>query len=251
MIVTLTILLGISGLLVIWWVISRLRVAAKERKIMLEYVEMNAKLELLNRNLRRDHERTYRAIARRLHDDIGAETSSAKLMLTALARTMEGDEFTLYLNIKSSLDRVIAQARSISQDLYPACLQMAGLDAALQELCERMHQPRWSAVEYKSSGLSRRLDIEHEEVLYRSVRELIINSQKHALAWKIQVSSQWMDKGLKIDVLDDGRGWQAYLNDGKTSGHKMLADTLERIRAGFQIVPSQRGFHATIMYRAN
>lgn len=251
MVTALFILLGIIVLLLSWWTVSRLLMAAHERKIMLEYLEKNVELDLLNKRLRKDHEVTYSAIGRRLHDDIGAELSSAKLMLASLARSMEGDDFGLYLSIKSSLERAIAQARTISHDLYPACLPTAGLDAALQELCARMHDPRWSAVEYHSSGQARRLDLSHEEVLYRSVRELLINSRKHAAAWKINVRSHWLDRELTIDVLDDGLGLQSVLGDDRGAGHKIIKGTLRMIQADFQIIPTRKGFHASIIYHDN
>lgn len=213
--------------------------------LTLQNKELNRQLSLC----RSSHERIYEALAKKLHDEIGGEISAAKLMLTPLSRNLYEEDFALFLRVDKMLERIAAQARDISHDLYPSSLRVVGLNDTLQELCLQYHAPKSLAVEYSFVGRVQRLPQGHEEVIFRSVKELLINAQKHSSAWVTHVNANWQEKELEISITDNGMGMPITKLDFPGAGHRLIQGGMSSIGGSFVVHRPLKGFMATLKYR--
>jgi signal transduction histidine kinase len=196
-----------------------------------------------------DHkEKEYIALSRRLHDEIGAELASLKLMLVSLARNLHGADFEWTLRMNQVIDNVTVIARDLSADIYPVSLRKEGLDTALMELFERKNNPKIHAVKFISKGARKRLPFDHETVIYSAVKELVNNSIRHSCAWHIEVESNWSDRELIVSVKDDGLGPTNFKKNSKGLGHKLMRGSLEMIDASIKVNSTPKKFNTVIKY---
>ena len=189
-----------------------------------------AQLRNLAGELARAEQRERRRLAQALHDDHQQLLVAARLHLGILLHA--DDPRSEVPRLEQLLDEAVQSARTVSRELSPAVLYDAGLAAAL----------RWYAgIQREKYGLEVHVDAddsinpEAEEVgvfLYQAVRELLLNTVKHAdtnEAW-IRMRSAEGD-WLRIDVRDHGRGFdpERRLEAGAEGGQFGLFGMRERL----------------------
>lgn len=175
-------------------------------------------------------ERERRAIARDLHDDLGQILHVAKIKLDALIRKVPADTAGA---LGRELDRLISSAsarvRSLTSQLSPPVLHTMGLVPALAWLAEEMERSYGLIVEVEDDGRPKPLTPAQSAILFRAVRELLINVSKHAGTAFARVEAAVDGDFLVLRVEDEGTG----IGDvGKAlSGHRGygLASVRERI----------------------
>jgi len=100
--------------------------------------------------------------------------------------------------LAGALDRT----RRLMFELRPQVLQREGLAAAIEELAA---EGPWSSHTVEIE-VPRQSDTA-EALVYRTIRELIINARKHSQASELRVSGAVDDGELVFDVRDDGVGF--------------------------------------------
>lgn len=148
-------------------------------------------------------------IARDLHDRLGGLLTGVKMRLAP-----ESEEAKL-------TDEAIREMRNVSHHLLPDSLQRFGLCAALRDYCQTMRK-----VTFSFYGDEKR--IEHEEVIYCIVHELVNNAVKNADADHIQVQLMVGDDTTTINVSDDGNG-NLELSTSEGSGMRNIRERVEAI----------------------
>jgi len=166
--------------------------------------ERTAELRKLAGRLTRTEERERRLLAKELHDDLGQLLAAIKIRLTSLTRKA----------LQPSIDRIVElvdkaeeSARGIVRQLSPPLLSEMGVVSALDWLAQEMDKVFGLVVEIHVEGEPNRLDKENLAILYRSVRELLINVAKHAGVALARVTC--IDDGvcLTVSVSDEGCGF--------------------------------------------
>ncbi|MCH8493642.1 MAG: sensor histidine kinase [Idiomarina sp.] len=136
-----------------------------------------------------------------LHDGLGQ-------ILTALTRKL--DVAVIEQGVDASVAELAAHAlsdvRQLSRLMRPRILDDLGLAAALnwlvRTLCE--HEQLESSIE---------IDIEEEPsshvaiLVFRIAQEALTNAVRHANADKISVFATRVGKALRLDIIDNGRGF--------------------------------------------
>ena len=107
------------------------------------------------------------------------------------------------------LECCIQDARSLIFDLSPPILYELGLNAALEWLAERIQEQFQIPVEFESRVGEPQLDNDQQVILFQVVRELLINVGKHSDASRSKVVLSQLKPFLKIQVMDDGVGFDA------------------------------------------
>ncbi|MBI4417509.1 MAG: PAS domain S-box protein [Ignavibacteriales bacterium] len=149
-----------------------------------------------------------RRIAREIHDGLGQMLTAIKFNVEVLEDAIGRGEAEKKLEeIKLLLDNVMAEAREISYDLMPSVLEDFGLSPALQLLCETFSRRMNIAVKFQSHAVSRRFDRSLEVNLYRTVQEALNNIAKHAQAATADVQLLGSDRGTRMIIEDDGKGF--------------------------------------------
>jgi PAS domain S-box-containing protein len=145
--------------------------------------------------------------AQELHDGLGPLLSTLKMHVQWIANpdnTKNKDK--IIQHAIRSIDLAISSAKEIADNLSPHVLQRFGLVNAVKSYTE--HIKETSSVTFDViSNLRDRLDTNLELILYRIILECINNSVKHAAAKKIVVRFMKQNLWVKIEISDDGKGF--------------------------------------------
>lgn len=208
---------------------------AEEESIVLqkELRSLAAQLQLAE-----EHER--RRIARDLHDSIGQILSFSGSELKSLQRTAPTPIAHSLRSIAHQLDIAVEQARTLSFDLSPGLLYDLGLEVAIEDLADKMSRERKIKCIFECCPLAKPLTDDVKVLLYRSVRELLINAAKHAKAEKVKISCVRSGADIQIKVEDNGRGFDVSIlkditKNVKGFGLMNLRERLEYIGGRFEI----------------
>jgi signal transduction histidine kinase len=107
------------------------------------------------------------------------------------------------------LECSIQDARSLIFDLSPPILYELGFSAALEWLADRIYEQFHIPVEFESRLSAPELKNDQQVILFQVVRELLVNIGKHSQASKAKVILSREGPVLKIQVNDDGVGFDA------------------------------------------
>jgi signal transduction histidine kinase len=168
------------------------------------------------------------ALARELHDELGAILTAARLDVAWLAAQpgCAGDPIGPRL---AALQQVLAQGielkRRIVEDLHPTVLTHLGLVAALEQLVAS-HRARFAGRLVASLDERAALRGEPALALYRIAQEALTNVHRYAGARTLRVSLERIRGAVVLGVEDDGCGF----DPGRVgSGHHGLAGMRHRI----------------------
>jgi two-component system, chemotaxis family, CheB/CheR fusion protein len=181
--------------------------AALERGI----VERTAQLRALSAALSLTEERERRAIAADLHDDLGQTLAALKMRLDLLHKRAPAGPLADDLRSASELLlQASNRVRSLAFQLSPTILYELGLVPALEWLADEMRRTYALQVTVEAdSGARVSLDASMRTILFRAVRELLINVSKHADTHLAKVVCRTEGAHMVIIVADNGKGFDA------------------------------------------
>jgi PAS domain S-box-containing protein len=186
-------------------------------------------------------------IARDLHDGPVQGVSAASLSLEAALLMIRAGDVDQGVEVLTKIREELAgeadALRRLMSGLRPPVLEERGLLPALRETLVRFGADQ--SVDTEFSG---RVDVplpeDLETLAYRIVQEALSNAAKHADAAQVIVMVQASDAQLRVEVEDDGRGFDAglardFLRDGRVG----LASMRERVElaSGSLVVRSSPG----------
>jgi light-regulated signal transduction histidine kinase (bacteriophytochrome) len=164
-------------------------------------------LRALVADLEATEDRQRRQIARDLHDDLGQTLAAARIRLTALCDDRRDDVRLQANEVGALIDRASGAIYSLASQLAPDVLHELGLIPALEWLGEDIERTFGLRVNMVDDGYPKPLAQEARSILYRAVRELLINVSRHALTDSATVESECQDQRIIIRVSDSGVGF--------------------------------------------
>ena len=183
-----------------------------ERKKAEETIlENQAQLKSLASQLSLTEESERRRIATELHDQIGQSLVFSKIKLDELHQSATSSELTKALDeICNNIGRIIQDTRTLTFDLSSPILNELGLEAAVAEWLDvQIREKHGIETEFVDDGQQKLLDDDIRALLFRNLRELLVNVIKHADAHKVKVSIRRVNEHIHINVEDDGKGFDA------------------------------------------
>jgi PAS domain S-box-containing protein len=179
-----------------------------EKKLL----EHQAKLKSLASRLSLAEERERYRLATDLHDQISQSLVISKIKLDQLGKSSGSDEFKDSLkDISNCLGQVIDDTRALTFDLSYPILYELGFEAAVAEwLTDQIQVKHGIKTEFTNDGHQKPLDDDIRVLLFRNVRELLINVVKHARPKKVKVSICRIKDNIRISVEDDGVGFDPH-----------------------------------------
>ena len=105
------------------------------------------------------------------------------------------------------IDQAIQSVRSLTLELSLPILYELEFGAAIEWLVEQIQEQHDIRIDLEDDGQPEKMDEEVTVLLFRTVRELLINVVKHAQARSVKVSIQKDDSSIRIEVVDDGIGF--------------------------------------------
>ncbi len=152
-------------------------------------------------------DRERRQIARDLHDDLGQTLAAARIRLAALCDDPRADVQAKANDVGALIDAASRSIRSLATQLAPAVLNELGIAAALDWLGEEIERTFGLKVTVIDDGKPKPLRQEARSIVYRAVRELLINVAKHARTDAARVESERRGDFFVVRVSDEGLGY--------------------------------------------
>jgi two-component system CheB/CheR fusion protein len=152
-------------------------------------------------------ERERRRIAADLHDHIGQSLALAQIKLTSTRDAVTGAPRTAIDEAVELLAQSAIDTRTLTFELSPPVLYDLGLKAALSWLVEDVEKRHGIRIELHDDEVDKPLDEATAALVFRAVRELLLNVFKHAKAPSAKVSLRRTGDHFDIDVEDAGVGF--------------------------------------------
>lgn len=179
---------------------------AQRQAIEARLREHEQQLEELASELSLVEERERRRLATLLHDEIGQPLAIARIKL-ADARGQDADLTAVIDEALVLIGHALEQSRSLTSELSPPILYELGLEPALEWLVETTEQRHGIRGSYTSDGKHKPVSNEVQVMVFQAVREMLVNTAKHAAAKTVTVSTTCDGDQLVVEVFDDGRGF--------------------------------------------
>ncbi|HDH09943.1 MAG TPA: sensor histidine kinase, partial [Chloroflexi bacterium] len=141
--------------------------------------------------------------------------------------------------LRDTAQEALRDMRLLLFELRPPELEQVGLAAALQARLEAVEGRAGLETELRVEGEGR-LPPEIEEGLYRIAQEALNNALKHAQARKVTVYLRQDERGVTLEVADDGIGFDPKAVEGKGMGLRSIAERV-RLMGGRLEIQSEPG----------
>ncbi len=143
---------------------------------------------------------------RLIHEGLGQELAVALLFLRRLGGHEQLDSAI------AGVERAIDTVRRISMLVSPPALTQLGLSAALQMIGRDLTTRHGMGFDFEEVSTHARYPRSIEMILFRCVRELLVNALRHSEGSHVGVFIEHHSDAISITVSDDGRG----LDDSET-----------------------------------
>ncbi len=183
-------------------------------------VEQAKKLRLLSAQLSLAEEAERRRIAEMLHEDLQQLLVAARMQLAALCKTRDaGEREPIAREIADVLERSFKLTRSLSVELAPPVLYEHGLAAALEWLAAETGKNYNVKITLEADSSANPEAADVRIFLFRAVRELLLNSVKHAVGSAVHITMRCLRPDrVRIIVADAGPGFDPTSLDDKRTG---------------------------------
>lgn len=218
---------------------TELEKEVKQRTILLR--ELAAHL-----NTVRENERI--TIAREIHDELGQQMTVLKMDMSWLKRKLtnvspEANE--KIDDLLSMINQTIATVRRIASELRPGVLDHLGLTAAIDWQLKELEKRLNIKTEFVSENVPGMLPEKIKTGVFRILQESLTNVARHANATIVEASLKFENKKLRLQVTDNGNGFDIEKANHKTLG---ILGMKERAAAmnGVYIIESNPGKGTTV-----
>jgi PAS domain S-box-containing protein len=200
--------------------------------------EHRAQLKSLASELSLTEERERHRLATDLHDHISQALVFSRIKLQELHASVSSAEIAGPLEEAcNNLDRIIQDTRTLTFDLSSPILYELGFEAAVSEwLEEQIGKKQGVKTQFEDDGQPKPLEDDIRVLLFRNVRELLINIVKHADAKNVKVSIRRINQQIYVCVEDDGIGFNpAEVASNAGFGIFSIRERLEQLAGHIEI----------------
>ncbi len=213
-----------------------------------EQRKADAQLRAMARQIVSSQEAERARVARELHDGVSQWLVSVKYLFeSALERARRsGSDAELARSLDAGAQRlreVLGEVRRISHDLRPALLDDLGLARALEHLAREWGQRSGVAVEVTCDDAGE-VPEAVATALFRVAQEALGNVERHAQARQVRLRLERRGTGLRFELEDDGRGFDAdaLMRSPRAGlGLTHMRERVESLGGRFEIASSAAG----------
>ncbi len=187
----------------------RLEREIQERKKYQQQMELyQDQLRTLSTELLSIEERERSKIAEDLHDRIGQALSVTRMQIDGLIEEAGDDTIRGQLEkITGTLSQILQDTRTMTFELSPPILYELGLVPALDWLAEQFAEQHSLHVDIDVEELPENASRTCLTLLFRTIRELLINVVRHAQTDRAKVHTHLDGDVLNVSVSDQGVGF--------------------------------------------
>ena len=186
-------------------------------------------------------ERERKRLARDLHDDVGQLLALMQLKTRALRDQLHAPERAAVDAIADLIRQVSQRVASLSFQLHPPILESEGFEPAARWLAEALRESHELKVDFEDEGDLGELDRATAVVLFRCLRELLINVAKHTDTKQASVRVALCRVGVELVVTDSGRKGSSGAPRRFGYGLVSLCEQLRALGGSFEIGPGEGG----------
>jgi len=247
------VVLGAALVSIVIILLLAMRTYRQRQKLMMKENEVHqvriAQLEsekqlLASEAIIRGQEEERGRLAKDLHDGLGGLLSGIKFSLTNMKShvILDAENALVFERSLDMLDHSIAELRRVAHNMMPEVLVKFGLEEALKSYCDSIRQSGIYQIDFQSIGITVRLPISIEIILYRIVQELLNNIAKYAKATNVLVQLSRHDQEVSITVEDNGIGFDvATLEKSQGAGWVNIRSRIDYLKGKVDVksAPSQ------------
>lgn len=178
-------------------------------------------------------------IGRELHDSLGYLLSLAGLNASVLQKRKDiSDEKKneLLNSLMESINDAFDEVRNISHNLAPSLLSELGLKGVLKNISDKVNQSNKLKMSFDTFGLNHKLDDLIENVLYRTLQEIVNNTIKHAEAKELFIQIAQDNNQITLMAEDDGKGFDTESLKNKNSfGLSHIKSWIENLNGNIHV----------------
>jgi PAS domain S-box-containing protein len=153
-------------------------------------------------------EKERRRIAVDLHDYIIQDLGLCKIKLGELSKALPEDNLLpLAEEVRELIQKSITQSRSLVFELSLPILYELGFEAAIKWLSEQTTEKTRFVCNVHDDGQIKPMRKEMQVLLFKAVRELLTNVEKHAEATEVNIYINKNQGNIEIIVEDNGKGF--------------------------------------------
>lgn len=193
------------------------------------------RLRALTADLLLAEEEERRRLAVDLHDGLSQTIALTRIKLSALRRSKGGRLADALDEIAELIDETNRVVRSIGFELSPPILHDLGLVPAVEWLVENIEERYDIEILLEDDGQPKPADEKTRVILFRSLRELLINAAKHSGARQIRLRLELDGERLRAAVEDDGVGMEPDVEAVRGSGLYSIHERLSHVGGSMEI----------------
>jgi PAS domain S-box-containing protein len=168
--------------------------------------ESYAEIQMLGGRLIAAQETEHKRLARELHDDLSQKL--ALLAIDAEQLAQDAPDFAERADrIARRAGEIASNVHEVSHRLHPFKLDVLGLVAAVQSVCNDVSAQHGLVVEFHHQQVSEALSSEVVLCVYRIVQEALRNIVKHSHAQRASVHLEQQGPHLTLNIADSGVGF--------------------------------------------
>lgn len=209
----------------------------KRRELLqarLANLEKNREAETLRAVISGEEQERER-IARELHDGLGSQLASIKMLVSAIQNDLPTVVHSAtHQRAELLLDQACQEVRDTSHHLMPGALARYGLAQAIRDLCITLEQSHPLCIDCLVH-LHRPVEVPVAISVYRITQELLRNVVKHAQAREVIVQLQAEEDHLHLTVEDDGQGFVADVHRQQGIGLRNLRSRVALLKGSIDL----------------
>jgi PAS domain S-box-containing protein len=184
-----------------------------------------------------DHERSQLAYA--LHDNIGQMLAALNMKFSVLRETSDQKRFAdLAAQTEELLLQIMQTTKTLTWEICPTSLYETDIAAGLKHMANDLQNFFGLTVELETAGMRIELDRETAALVFRCVKELLVNIAKHSGVSNAEVGISQYGNKVHLVVSDQGKGLDPEaLDNGNGNGFGLFSITerLEHIGGSMRI----------------
>lgn len=191
-------------------------------------------------------------IARDIHDTLAQGFAGITLQLEAAERTIERDPQKAQVFLREAL-QLVRHSRDeshLSIEMLRTPSRKDRLDVLIGHCISQMKAATGAAIEQQVEGEPTPLSFNYANHLFRIGQEAIANAVRHANASQVFVRIYYGHAQVRLEVEDNGRGFDPTKIPGPDEGHFGLTGMRERaaaINSQFQLESTPQGTLVRVM----
>lgn len=192
-------------------VAKRLRAEEKLKQHEQALEASEKELKTFSRKLLSIREEEKKSLSAILHGEVGSMAMTLRSCLTTIEEEIKNKNLKNVLKAtaksKSALKQYVSRLKKIAADLRPPDLEIIGLPDALREYFSDVSEQTNLKIDFRVNMGKKKLDDNVAIILYRIVHEAFNNIIKHANATEAKVTLYRRGNSLKLNVIDNGKGF--------------------------------------------